>query len=242
MRYTEPFRAVSLCIGLALILSGCTGGAGTQSFYGQILNTSIASISANRASKVERPVVTRAVLNEVEEPYIQVTRERADISAYLFASAIRQDDLPGNIVQWRAEDDVTVTMRNGVLIATRGLGGDLMSAKVPVAPGQAGPATGGERIYYVRTGDLEERAIFMACDLVDLGPETIEIVELRYATQHLQERCVTSDGDRPAGELRRGEGRIVNDYWVDQRAGIVWKSRQWAGPHIGYLGISQLTE
>jgi len=69
----------------------------------------------------------------------------------------------------------------------------------------------------------------MACSLQDLGPAPVEIVEVTYATRHLQERC------EAAGSV------VVNDYWVDSRSGRVWQSRQWAGPTIGYLRLRQLT-
>ncbi len=38
-----------------------------------------------------------------------------------------------------------------------------------------------------------------------------------------------------------GGGEVVNDYWVDSRGGLVWKSRQWAGPQIGYIRFRRLT-
>ncbi|PJE30006.1 hypothetical protein CVM52_26195, partial [Pseudooceanicola lipolyticus] len=101
---------------------------------------------------------------------------------------------------------------------------------VATAPDRLGPAGGGERVMFIRTGDLEERRLGLACALQDLGPATITIVEQAQATRHLQERCTTPDG-----------GEIVNDYWTDARQGLVWQSRQWAGPHIGYLRIRRLT-
>nr|WP_260108846.1 YjbF family lipoprotein [Phaeobacter inhibens] len=73
----------------------------------------------------------------------------------------------------------------------------------------------------------------MLCSRRDLGAGPIEIVELRYPTRHIEERC------RPSQPGRGGE--IINDYWVDSRSGRVWQSRQWAGPNVGYLRIRQLT-
>ena len=51
-----------------------------------------------------------------------------------------------------------------------------------------------------------------------------------HPTTHMRETCVTADG-----------GRITNDYWVDTRAGLVWQSQQWAGPHVGYVKMRRLT-
>ena len=82
----------------------------------------------------------------------------------------------------------------------------------------------------IRNLDYRETALALSCELVDLGPETIEIVERRHATRHLQQRC--------AG----GGGRVVNEYWTDPRAGILWQSRQWAGPHLGYIRLRRLVK
>lgn len=227
------FAGLSAAAVLVLGLAACSGGQGAAPLYPQLLSAAQESIAQKRTRKAsaERPPLTRAALNDVQGAYIEVTLERSGIFAYLFHSAERRDDSPGRVVQWRTEDNVTLSLRNGVLIATRGLGGDVVSSAVNVGDGVTGPAGGGQKVHYIRTGDLSERRLALACDLRDLGPETIEIVELRYSVRHLQEDCTAAEG-----------GRVVNDYWVDSRKGIVWKSRQWAGPHIGYLRIRRLTE
>ena len=224
-------------LALLALLAGCNGGSGSgvnaaPPLYAQIAQATRASIAKNRMHRAERPPLTRKMLDEIEGSYIEVTLERPDIFAYLSAALVRRDGTPGEVVQWRTEDEVTLTMRNGMLIATRGLGGDLVSADVAVAEGVTGPASGGEKVMYVRTGDLEERRLVLSCDLADLGPAPVEIVELTHPARHLRESC-TAEG--AAG------GRVVNDYWVDSRSGIVWQSRQWAGPHIGYMRIRRLT-
>ena len=225
----HPLRpAAGVLTALLMALSGCSGGTRSEPLYPQILAAAQTTFSKGKSQRAAaaRPPLTRAVLNDIEGSYIEVTLERSGIFAYLFVSTTR----PDGVVQWRTEDNVTLTMRQGVLIATRGLGGDIISSAVNTAPGTQGPADGGEKVMYIRTGDLEERRLVLACDLADLGPETITIVEKAQATRHLRESCETPDG-----------GRIVNDYWTDNRTGIVWQSRQWAGPHIGYLRVRRLT-
>ena len=221
---------IAAVLALVGLLAACSGGTGAVPLYAQIFATAKTSIALRRMHRAERPPLTRAVLNEVQGSYIEVTLERPDIFAYLTPALIRRDEAPGQIIQWRTEDEVTLSLRNEVLVATRGLGGDMISAQVQVTGDNPGPSAGGERTLYIRTGDLEERPLHMACTLTDLGPETIEIVELAHATRHLQERCSTAEGTH-----------VTNDYWVDRASGIAWQSRQWAGPHIGYLRIRRLT-
>lgn len=222
---------------LALLLAGCSGGDEVPSLELQLIRTGQTMIAARTAPKVERPPLTRAALNTVEGAFIEVTVERRDQLAYLHVNANRRDGDPGQIVVWRSDDNITLAMRNGVLIATRGLGNDILSVNAQVSGDTPGPVRGGEKAFHVRTRENKDLRLSLVCDLADLGPETIEIVETRYGTHHLRETCeggvAGGDADRP--------GQVINDYWVDTRAGLVWQSRQWAGPGIGYLRVRRLT-
>lgn len=217
-------------LGLAL-LAGCNRGPDDPSLQlevFQIVSQRVASIGKGGSAPAEKPPLTRAALDTVEGAYIEVILENRDIWAYLSQQLVRRDDSPGQIEIWRTEDNVTLAMRSGVLIATRGMGDDILSASALVGEGP-GPVASGERRYHIRGLDSSSRSLVLACELQDLGAETVEIVELRYATRHLQERC------------EGGDGVVVNDYWTDSRSGRVWKSRQWAGPTLGYIRVRQLT-
>ena len=225
---TLPVKWAGL-LGLA-VLVGCNQGPDGPSLQLELFQ--LASAKAGSIGKkeveAETPPLTRAALDTLTEPYLEVTLEKRDIVAYLSQQQQRRDDTPGLIEVWRTTDDITLTLRSGVLVASRGMGDDILSASALVAAGP-GPISGGERRYQIRGLDNQAQSLTMACTLQDLGPETVEIVELRHATRHLQERC------------EGGGGLVVNDYWVDSRSGRVWQSRQWAGPTIGYLRIRQIT-
>lgn len=222
-------------LGAVLLLAACAGGNEERPSQLQLFDITRASIAAKQAGKAQpaRPPLTRAALDTVEIAAIEVTLERRDIFAYLFVETERRDDSPGRITVWRTEDDVTVSVRNGVVIATRGLGGDILSSAVQVSGDAPGPSGSGERIQMIRGLDNKEQRLVLSCELVDLGPDPVTIVELTYPTRHLQERC--------EGGVSVGGGEIVNDYWVESARGMVWQSRQWAGPHIGYMRLRRLT-
>lgn len=224
-------------IGLVLSLAACSGGDAVPTLELQILKAGRTAIAARTAPKTARPPLTRAALDTLEGAFLEVTLERRDQLAYLFVSALRRDSGPGLITIWRTDDDITLALRNGVLIATRGLGGDVLSSAVQVAGDAPGPAGSGARIMSIRALDNKARRLALVCDLADLGPETIVIVAARHATRHLRETC---EGGF-AGDGSGGPGQVVNDYWVDAQSGLVWQSRQWAGPGIGYLRLRQLT-
>ncbi len=226
------FSAPRLMIpALALLLAGCSGGNEAPVLELQVLKAGRDAI-AERRGKPARPALTRAVLDTLEGSFLEATLERKDLLAYLYVDAKRRDGDPGLITAWRSEDNVTLILRSGVLIATRGLGGDILSSTVQVTDAP-GPASGGEKVHYVRSLDNKALRLGMVCDLTDLGPETIEIIQRRHGTRHLRETC--------EGGVPGQEGRVVNDYWVDSRGGLIWQSRQWAGPHIGYLRLRRLT-
>lgn len=232
-------RAAALIAGGALLaLAACGGGNEVAPLELQVLQAGKARLQQLRASKpAALPQLSRAFLDTVDQPYIEVTLERRDQTAYLLIADHRRDDLPGELVTWRTGDNVTLTTRAGVLVATRGLGGNVMSGEVQVADGQPGPVSGGAHVLMVRAHDNKELRMALACDLEDLGPETIIIVERAHATRHLRQRCErVLQGEEPG----RG-GVVVNDYWVDSKAGLIWQSRQWAGPGIGYLRMRRLT-
>jgi len=221
-------------LSVMILVGGCSRGpekAPLEVEVAQAVGQKVAALR-NRSEEV-RPPPTRAQLDTVKSPYIEVTLERHDLLAYLRQEAVRRDGDPGQIVVWRTDDNVTLALRNGVLIATRGLGDDLLSASALVGNGASGPQRGGARSYHIRGLDNESRSLNLACDLQGLGAETIEIVALSYATRHLQQRCEGGEGAEA--------GVVVNDYWVDSVSGRLWQSRQWAGPTIGYLRIRQLT-
>lgn len=211
-------------------LTACAKGPERSPLEVELITTIREQIALRRAPKQERPPLTRALLDTIESPYIEVTLEANDVFAYLQPQLVLQDDTPGELVNWVTEDQVSVALRDGILVATRGLRGDLLSSSTLAQPGGLqGPEGQGPRSFDLRLGDHESKTLELACSVTDLGPEALEIVEITYATRHLQETCESESG------------RVVNDFWVDSRSGRVWQSRQWAGPLNGYIRIRQLT-
>ena len=219
------FRGLLSGLVPVLILAGCSGGTDAPTLQLQVIEAARETIAAKTAPKPQAAPLTRAVLNTLDGAFLEITREREDLTAYLYPSA-----RAGEITVWRTETDETVTVRGGVLIATRGLGGDLLSTELRLSGSGLGPAPAGERVFHVLTADNKQAKLTLACEVTDLGPETIEVIELRHATRHLREHCEADSG------------AITNEYWIDQRTRLIRQSRQWAGPHIGYLRLRQITD
>lgn len=130
-----------------------------------------------------------------------------------------QSDRYGSI--WSNPDGAQVFLRQGVLVGTRGLVADLMSADAPsVATLVQAPATH-RRIYYYLDGNDTIYPIPYDCTV---GPA--EAAEAAGAAHALVESC---KGPR---------GQFVNKFWIAADLSVT-KSRQWIGSGVGYADISQ---
>jgi hypothetical protein len=224
-------RIASIFAATALVISACSSpneeGTVWEPLAGAVLD--IAAERRAESAAAQRPPLTREVLDTLDGEFLEVTRERTDQTAYLFVETRVNDGRPGLVTVWRTEDNVTLAMRNGVLEQTRGLGGGLFSKTSNVRSGRLGPSDGGAQTYVIEASDNKTIRLPVICEVVTIGSETIVIVERRHPTTRVQERCEVE-----------GEP-FVNDFWIDSRAGIVWQSRQWAGPSLGFLRTRQLT-
>lgn len=225
-------RIWALLLAAGLALAGCSGGNEAAPMQLEIARATkglVGQMVQGRKSVSGQAELSRAQLEAIGMPISEVSAERRDLKAYLFLAEAHRDETPGLIEVWMTGDQLaTVTTRDGLLIATRGLGGDLLSSAVPQAP-EGGPQSGAleQRIHY---GDNRERGLALSCEVADLGPASIEILGNQHATRHLRQSC------EGAG------GQVINEYWRDPRDGTIWQSRQWAGPYVGYLGLRRVTK
>ena len=145
--------------------------------------------------------------------------------------AQRSDGTPGTVEVWQSSDQIQVTLREGVLVGTKGLGGDMRSAQAQtVIAARDGQGGGGERLITLARLDGTAQAVPFACDVTHPGPETIQIVDRRLSARHFRENCAY------------GDTTFSNDYWVEAATGKIRRSRHWAGPQFGYMAIDLLKE
>ena len=126
---------------------------------------------------------------------------------------------------YSSADASTVTLRDGVLIATRGIVPDLMSALAPGAQAIARGEGSHRRQYHTLAGDDSPVTQTYDCQLRSEGRETLAIAGRRHDTRRVIETC-------------EGEGRsFENRYWIDGR-GKIRQSSQWTGTTVGKLRLS----
>lgn len=212
---------------VALALAGCGTPDATDK---NVLIRDIVSERIARGrdgkTKIPPPQITRAMLAGITDPFLAAELENGGFKATLFVTSRR-----GPVLVWKTLDDVTLSTRNDVLIATRGLPHDLISSDpAPIMTALTGAPADARRVLRFLTGDNKIAPQPYNCDITDRGPARIIVLERSHTTRHLVESCT------PA---QPGLGSdFVNEYWTGQ--GTIWRQRVWLGPELGHIRLDRL--
>lgn len=226
--------ASKLVAGIVLLvaLAGCgndkTGPNPVVSAIGAMAKSSVAKVKSGKSDgtvtgKAVTAAEQRAALEAAGKPILLVSSATLGQTGLLTIF-----DSKGDVLTWKTPDGVTFSQRGGVLIQTRGLGADLMSAQAPSVGQLMQAGDGYQRIYYFLGGDDQGTRRTYDCRTAVVGAESIEILGRAHKTTHITELC-----ERPLGKL-------TNDYWVE--GGSVRKSRQWVSGAIGYIDFERVID
>jgi hypothetical protein len=221
-----------LALASLALITACSGGTETATGQGQALKEALKAGNFGKRNKqpAPLPVLTRDLLNTITVSSLETTVESTNTTAFMIPIAARTNSGNGKIVVWKTVGTENIILRDGVLVGTKGLGNDLGStdARVTVRGLQTRSTKTGEKTLYIRRDDNTIEPIRLQCEITNVGPKSVVIVERSYATTHMREVCSNATG------------RVVNDFWVEGRDGTVRKSRQWGGPRLGYLSFRLL--
>lgn len=136
----------------------------------------------------------------------------------------------GDVTVWQTLDGITLSFRGGSLIATRGLGDDLMSADVAgrleMLRGAGEPGGAGYYPHIRSYLDGEDRTVFRSYQCRRVA-QTETGAERDGTPRRIEELCVS-----PAD-------RFTNVYWQGS-GGEVIRSRQWISPTIQYMETARV--
>lgn len=214
--------------GFVALLAGLTacgpdqGQVGTTTAFKAAASAMSGSLLGQKKSGAAGAGITRASLANIITPVDLVTIERRNAQGVIAKIATNQ-----GVETWSSIDKKTIALRTGVIVATRGLGEDLMSASVPQLAQLRSPSGTHTRVHTVLDGEDKPVHQRFDCNANRIGAETITVVERPYAVQHVAESC--------SGPL----GSFVNDYWF-HTDGKLRKSRQWISDSVGYVTIEHL--
>ena len=166
----------------------------------------------------------RSALEKDGQPILLVANQTLN-----FAGLMAPYGMNGDVRTWATEQYVTLSTRDGIVVATRGFGPDLMSAVAPsLAQIAAGQGTVQRRYYYLDGAD-QTRSFAYGCSLTRAGSETITILARPYATSRITESC-----SGPAGSFK-------NEYWFDNRH-ILRQSHQFFVPGTDDLMLQSVID
>lgn len=134
----------------------------------------------------------------------------------------------GSKVTWISPDGISLTFDTGVLVASRGLGDDLMGANVAGVVSSFENATSYMRTHDYMNGLNQIETETFACSQSKDRTESLTIYDRTYETDVFVETC------------EDGNDGFINTFWRS-RDGVIWQARQWVSDDVGYVGYQRLS-
>ncbi len=217
----------SAAIGMACLaaLASCSNAPDRQVTVGSMAK-SIFKGDNKRSAPTAQQVATQAAtaMAATNAPLIIVSLPERSVVAVM-----QQIELNNGYATYGTQDRRAVTLRAGMMTATRGLGNDVMSADISaVQPLVSGRRNGnGRRVMRYLDGEDLTRVEVSYCT-VRIGAVTrLQLAEIDTAVTAVSETCEGDFGD------------FTNTYQVALNGRVV-QSRQWHSPLNRYLTIQAL--
>ena len=217
------FGKISLSAALIAATFGITscGSLNEQSPAAGISRMVKARIAARSETPAPAaPVLTRQAADASPGAFILLSRAGTTSQASMVVAGVN-----GNKVTWMSADQVSITLDNGLLVATRGFVQDLMASdntqviNALVASG----GTANRTIEYLDGLDQISPEL-LQCRIASGGIENIETLGKVVKTERFDEDCTSQ------------KMRFTNIYWINDDGAIV-KSRQLVSPGVGYVEL-----
>lgn len=207
------FGPLAAALALAL-LAGCSTGGKPSSLGETLLSLAAGGEPAEVSPRYRRLQGQPAQLVSVEATGVNDALLLESVSA-------------SGAENWLARNAVMFSMQQGMLVATRGLGNDLMAADASESaaliharqPGQA------HRFYASLSGENDIQHHSYVCDIAVVQPYDLDLFTRVVPTSYMTETCYAP------------EGAFTNYYWVGRSDGRIWQSRQQAGSVNGLIAF-----
>jgi len=213
---------------LLLLISGVLAGCGASAdLLGPVASQVVDAVQNRNAPRAEAPAPNRAVpadtLASIPGPVIYARLSDAGTFTVLVGAAAN-----GPVTTFLDTSGTSLGMIGPHLLATRGLGADLMTVDSAdnraAVTGRNGRAI---RVHWVLNGLTQQVANSYVCDVTQAGSEQILTVSGPRTLARVEEHC--------RGALED----FTNIYWLDG-AGSWVRSAQWVSPGRGMLILDRL--
>jgi hypothetical protein len=219
-------RPVGLALAAAFALAGCGNDPDTGALVAP-LKALLSGAAKGKATPPGPPSPTQIAqaMASTEGPLILLANEKRKLYGLLLK--IEEN---GAYDTYGTSTRQTITLKRGMLTASRGLLNDLMSANVEQSLALVSARKSGTATRVMRYLDGEEQ-IFAYDFTCTISPGAVSSLPLPVGR--------TSKVQKVTETCRSTSRSFENIYQVDQSGRIV-KSRQWSGPLGGYFEISQM--
>ena len=225
---------LAACILLVLLVPGC---GSDPSGAGPLLKSAVSGLTGGDGDAPQAgppagsaPRLTRAQVEAAGAPMIRIRLEGENAVSLMTAQARN-----GPYTTYLSKFTQSLTLQGTLVTASRGMGYDLLAVDarssdplVTPQPLSEWPARV-QRVYRFPGNGPSGVSMLVTCAYRPGEALTIEIVEVSYTGRQVEEVC---EGQSVS---------FVNDLFVEEETGFVWRSFQWLGPQQGRIDVEVLT-
>lgn len=134
----------------------------------------------------------------------------------------------GNMRTYATPNQQSLIFRNGILVGTRGLGHDMMSAETGNL--RALLVSGGgktNRVQRYLDGEGVERPLPLSCTVTPGEAKSYSFAGTAWSGRQMIERCQSG-------------GLTIENHYLVTASGQIALSRQWIGPSLGHVTVQTL--
>lgn len=227
------FLARTLLAGaLTLGLAACSSEKETQPGLGKI---AIAMAQERLKRKdIETAGKTKAAPQVTREQMQALGRPVVFVSVPRFGTGVAAVELAKNgpYRTYMGADQATITLRDGIITATRGLLVDLIAQDISLNPKALFSGTTPKTFTKTQrhlTGESTLITHEYTCAIAPLPDlETLSVFGASHSVRKYAELC------------RRDGRAFQNDYWVGLADGVVWKSNQSVSKEVGHVTFQRV--
>jgi len=175
------------------------------------------------------PRLTRAQVEAAGAPMIRIRLENENAISLMTAQARN-----GPYTTYLSKFTQSLTLRGTLVTASRGMGYDLLAVDARASDPLVTPRPLAEwparlqRIYRFPGNGPRGESLLVTCGYRPGEVLSIEIVGITYTGRQVEEVC---EGESVS---------FVNDLFVEEETGFVWRSFQWLGPQQGRVDVEIL--
>ena len=219
---------------MAVTLAGCGNDRGSNDFAGvpsifaalKAKGSGVGKDTADPDSPAVRAgiVAFRAKLQKDGQPILLASN-----GTLKYGNLLAPFGGNNGVQTWSSTSYQTISLRDGVMVATRGFGSDLMSSVLPSIGTIAAAKGQTQRRYSYLDGADQPQSLNYTCTLTPAGTESIEVMAKSFASRKVTEACTG-----PAGAF-------TNEYWFDRGTNLR-QSKQFLAPGIDNMLIQRVID